>query len=243
MGKYNVGDVWWVHFPYRDEEKEKRRPAIVIDDETIAILAMYVTSKNKENPYSIEIEDWAETGLKKPSWTRIDRVVSISEWHMDRKIGSLSSRDLIKIMQLFTEITSGKFHEFSLIAIKNSDDKYLQKYDDRWKCWLFPYIRSVENNKENVDHYVSELLKMSINTRYMANAKHCKYSVSDNVYKIYDHKLYELLLSSIPGNMTENEFYIDGIRYKWLSFTELEQDEDTMKKNDDIIAFVKTKCL
>ena len=31
------------------------------------------------------------------------------------------------------------------------------------------------------------------------------------------------------------------IRYKWLSFTELEQDEDTMKKNDDIIAFVKTK--
>lgn len=42
--------------------------------------------------------------------------------------------------------------------------------------------------------------------------------------------------------MTENEFYIDGIRYKWLSFTELEQDEDTMKKNDDIIAFVKTKC-
>ncbi len=50
MGKYNVGDVWWVHFPYRDEEKEKRRPAIVIDDETIAILAMYVTRaclKNK----------------------------------------------------------------------------------------------------------------------------------------------------------------------------------------------------
>ncbi len=31
------------------------------------------------------------------------------------------------------------------------------------------------------------------------------------------------------------------IRYKWLSFTELEQDEDIMKKNDDIIAFVKTK--
>ena len=48
---------------------------------------------------------------------------------------------------------------------------------------MFPYIRSVENNKENVDRYVSELLKMSINTRYMVNAKHCKYSVSDNVYK------------------------------------------------------------
>lgn len=87
MGKYNIGDVWWVHFPYGDEDKEKRRPAIIIDNETIAILAMYVTSKNKENPYSIEIEDWKETGLSKPSWTRIDKIVSISEWYMDRKIG------------------------------------------------------------------------------------------------------------------------------------------------------------
>ena len=73
MEKYNIGDVWWIHFPYEDEDKEKRRPAIVIDDDTIAILAMYVTSQNKENPYSIKLEDWAETGLSKPSWTRIDR--------------------------------------------------------------------------------------------------------------------------------------------------------------------------
>ena len=100
---------------------------------------MYVTSKNKENPYSIEIEDWAETGLSRPSWTRIDKIVSISEWYMYRKIGNLSSRDLKKIMQLFVEITNGKFHEFSLVAIKNSDGKYLQKFDKRWNCWLFPY--------------------------------------------------------------------------------------------------------
>ena len=94
MEKYNIGEVWWIHFPFQDKEQDKRRPAIVIDDETIAILAMYVTSKNKENPYSIEIEDWKEAGLPKPSWTRIDRIVSISEWYMDRKIGNLSIKDL-----------------------------------------------------------------------------------------------------------------------------------------------------
>lgn len=162
---------------------------------------------------------------------------------MDRKIGNLSSRDLKKIMQLFVEITNGKFHEFSLIAIKNSDGKYLQKFDERWTCWLFPYTRSTENNKENVDHYVSGLLKTPIITRYVTNAKHCKYSVSDDAYKIYDHKLYEVLLSSVPDNMTANEFCIDGIRYKWMSVAELEKNEDVMKKNEDIIAFVKTKCL
>ena len=51
MEKYNIGEVWWIHFPYHDKDQDKRRPAIVIDDETIAILAMYVTSKNKDNPY------------------------------------------------------------------------------------------------------------------------------------------------------------------------------------------------
>ena len=49
MEKYNIGDVWWIHFPYEDEDKEKRRPAIVIDDDTIAILAMYVIRQNKRS--------------------------------------------------------------------------------------------------------------------------------------------------------------------------------------------------
>lgn len=110
-------------FPYEDEDKEKRRPAIVIDDDTIAILAMYVTSQNKENPYSIKLEDWAETGLSKPSWTRIDKIISINEWYMDRKIGSLSPRDLTKIMQLAAELLNNEFHEFSLIAVKKSNGK------------------------------------------------------------------------------------------------------------------------
>ena len=57
MGRYSTGDVWWIHFPYSDSEELKRRPAIVLDE--IAILALYVTTKNKvNNPYCILIEDW-----------------------------------------------------------------------------------------------------------------------------------------------------------------------------------------
>ncbi len=40
MEKYNVGEVWWIHFPFGDKDYEKRRPAIVVDDDTIAILAV-----------------------------------------------------------------------------------------------------------------------------------------------------------------------------------------------------------
>ena len=75
MGKYNVGEVWWIHFPYEDSDILKRRPAIVIDDDTIAILAMKVTSQDKDNPYSVALKDWDTTGLTKPSWAIIDKIV------------------------------------------------------------------------------------------------------------------------------------------------------------------------
>jgi mRNA-degrading endonuclease toxin of MazEF toxin-antitoxin module len=236
VGKYNVGEVWWIHFPFGDKDYEKRRPAIVVDDDTIAILAVYVTSKDKDNPFSIDIEDWQSTGLTKPSWARIDKIVSITEWFMDRKIGNLSERDAAKILQLVAEIQTKSFHEFSLLAVQNSQGQFLQIYDERWECWLFPYTRTAEDNKSNVDHFASELLHKDIDTTYVTTAKHCKYSVSDKVYKIYNHKLYKVQIDDISDNLP-------GDKYKWMSIEDLESDEAIMEKNDDIIAFVKSKCL
>lgn len=80
MGKYNIGEVWWTHFPFQEVNEEKHRPAIVIDDNTIAVLAMMVSSKEKNNPYSIEISDWKEVGLPVRSWARIDRIINMDEW-------------------------------------------------------------------------------------------------------------------------------------------------------------------
>ena len=236
--KYNIGDVWWVHFPFGDTSEEKRRPAIVIDDETIAILAMYVTSKSKETPYSIEIEDWEATGLKKPSWARIDKIVKISEWNIDFKIGELSDCDRIKILQLTSEYLSDTCHEFSIVAIMNSDREYLQIYDERWSNWLFPYIASTDDNKSNVDDFVSDLLKMKVSTEYVSVAKHCKYSVSDQVYKIYNHKLYKLILD----DSTRDSLSSIIKNAKWMSIEELELDSSIMEINDDVIAFVNANC-
>ena len=243
MEKYNIGEVWWIHFPYSDKDQIKRRPAIVIDDDTIAILAMYVTTKNKkDNPYSIFLDDWREAGLPKESWTRIDRIVKVNEWTMDCKIGELSQHDFIKVTQLVKEILTNKLHEFSLIAVRNSEGKYLQKYDDRWKSWLFPYVGTTENNKENVDDFVSQLLGKEVETNYIATAKHCKYSVSDCVYKIFNHKLYGLSLEVVSPNMEEGIFVLNGNRYKWMSIEEMENDDRILDVNEDIVAFIKSKC-
>lgn len=34
---------------------------------------------------------------------------------------------------------------------------------------------------------------------------------------------------------------MEDVRCRWLPITELEQDENIMKKNNDVIAFVKSK--
>ena len=65
--------------------------------------------------------------------------------------------------------------------------------------------------------------------------------VSDNRYKIYNHKLYKLLLTDIPESMKDSIFEINGVKYSWMLFEELEADLNTMQKNDDVIAFVKSK--
>lgn len=244
MGKYNIGEVWWIHFPYEDSNELKRRPAIVVDDETIAILAMYVTSQNKANsPYSIALKDWDTTGLTKPSWARIDKIVEISEWNMDTKAGELSERDQVMVFQLIAEYTVGTTHDFSLLAIKNERGKYLQMLDERWSCWLFPYTRSTDSNKETVDNFASALFQQEVSPSYVTHATHCKYSVSDDVYKIYNHKLYQVQLEIIPEHMTTETFSIDGTNYKWMSFKEMECDENIMEKNEEVVAFVKSKCL
>lgn len=235
LRNYETGEIWWVHIPFEDVSKEKRRPAIVLEGNALAVYTAYVTSKNKDNPYTIEIEDWEEAGLKVKSWIRIDRIVSVREMDFDSKIGCLSARDRDKTLQLAMEYMSGASHEFSIIAIKNSKDQYLQKYDTGWNCWLFPYVRSSENNKSNVDKFVSGLFNRELVTRYVAHTKHCKYSVSDNVYKIYNHKLYEVTFSTAD----EKILPVSDDKYCWMTFEDMLSDKATAEYNDDVIAFVK----
>lgn len=239
MSKYEIGDVWWVRYPFEEIEKEKHRPAIVIDDETIAILSMYITTQNRNIPYSVQIKNCDHAGLPKDSWARIDKVVSIDKSRFDRKAGSLDVPDLLMVMQLYAEITKNISHDFCLLAVQNSEGKFLQIYDSDWKSWLFPYFRSTDNNKASMDANVQELFGPNSSARYIAKEIHCKYSERDNVYKIYNHKLYKPLNAQIHDFMNCEEFEYKGTKYKWLSLEELESDANVLKKNSEVINFVK----
>ena len=78
-----------------------------------------------------------------------------------------------------------------------------------------------------------------INLKYITSKIHEKYSESDKMNKIYSHKFYLADIEDFSEIMKKDVFEIDGRTYYWMSMSELESDQNVLKKNNDIINYVK----
>lgn len=137
-------------------------------------------------------------------------------------------------------------HPFSLVAIKNDFDnvagKYLLKYDNDWDCYLFPYYRTVANsNEEHILRCLAEDLcisEESISLEYKGEDIQEKFSVRDQVNKVYHHMVYSATITDWAGDMSKAEFIVNGTRYCWMSFSEMRNDPNILKKNKDVVNLV-----
>ena len=59
--------------------------------------------------------------------------------------------------------------------------------------------------------------------------------------KLYQHSLYQGIISQFPDIMKQDEFEIEGTKYKWWTIDEMESDKDIMDMNSDVVSFVKEK--
>lgn len=142
-------------------------------------------------------------------------------------------------------------HFYSLIAIKNTFDKFPNKflvyYDEKWSVEFFPVFRTISNNDaENIRKKLSENLKIEINKievnflREEPNQK--KFSEDGKVYKVYDHRFYQAVIAEFPNNMKNDIFIIDGQKLKWMTFQEMRNNSNIMKKNKDVIDVFEQYC-
>ncbi len=112
------GEIWHAHVPFTDDpDQRKHRPVVVLGfsrtgrNQDNVVLVVPVTSfgegaSPKEG--DVELSDWANFGLKKPSWVRARRL-----WGADPRVfdqrrgpsGSVSSEVmsliLLEIQKLF----------------------------------------------------------------------------------------------------------------------------------------------
>lgn len=158
---------------------------------------------------------------------------------------SFSHEMLLKEIIDMNEVT----HPFSIVAIKDSyndfPNRFLLYYDERWNCWFFPNYKTLSDdssNTSNICEHLSAQLKLpadSIRLELKGEAVHRKYSVSDEQQKVYDHKFYSASVDSFLDAEQRDHFSIDGIKYIWMSISDMEKDPVIQERNSDIVAYIK----
>lgn len=145
-------------------------------------------------------------------------------------------------------------HQFNIMVIQNkSNGKVLTTKDKRCDMWLFPYKKSVSgklgtkaDQEENlsIKEYLSVLFNIPedrINTSLRLTDYTRKYSVSDKIDKVYFHRYFKVTADDL--NTDNDEFEINGTKYRWWSISDLEIDPKSVQYNSEIIATVKNEVL
>lgn len=107
--------------------------------------------------------------------------------------------------------------------------------DNRDKIDMIDYEESVIN-KVSADLNVD---KSQINCRYISSKVQEKYSESHQENRIYNHRLYEIKIQVFPEDEQKENFVVNGRHYYWMSISDMERDPNIVKKNLDVIDFVK----
>jgi len=92
---YQFGDIVLLRFPFTNGVGFKQRPAVVLADTQDGDLLMArVTSRIRNGPREVTIQDWQTAGLLRPSQIRIHKIASLEVLLVVRSMGTLSLTDL-----------------------------------------------------------------------------------------------------------------------------------------------------
>ena len=141
--------------------------------------------------------------------------------------------------------SESKEHNFSLIIIKdkkNKYGKYLLEYNKRWKCYLFPFLRTMQDKDiDSVKDFLQYDLKLNnYDIGTTKEADFTKVSVSANLTKTYHHTFYPIEIDTLQTVLnTDKRIIINGKKFKWFSIEEMKADENIYGKNKENIIYIE----
>jgi mRNA interferase MazF len=110
---YKQGEIVLVPVPFTDLSSQKRRPVIIISNETynqtatdIVVVAM--TSRLLKNTFGFTItnEDMENGRLNRPSQVRVDKIYTRSQTIIVKKFGQVNGNVLTQIRKLLQNLTT-----------------------------------------------------------------------------------------------------------------------------------------
>ena len=103
MSDYRFGDVVLIDFPFADRTAEKRRPGLIVSQDSHGdLLIARISSKLPEVPTDVALHDWKNEGLNIPSAVRLLKLMTTNEAYVLRKLGRLSVSDRHSVVLAFT---------------------------------------------------------------------------------------------------------------------------------------------
>lgn len=148
--------------------------------------------------------------------------------------------------KLYNEIIeqSERKHAFSLLIIKDNSgkffEKYLLKYDRRWKCYLFPYnATKTDNDEEFVESIINRFTGLKCEIQEPKKIEQTKFSFSDGYEKTYTHLYYGITISVKNSILPDsNSFKIGKDKYKWFSIQEMKENSKIMERNSEVVKYI-----
>lgn len=105
MPRVKPGEIWLVRFPFTDLSSSKLRPALIIaihvDD--AVILGIFSRTPIAPTATHVQIEDqhpaFAQTGLKKTSFLRAEKIAVIHQSVFQKKLGLLPNDLMMQVQE------------------------------------------------------------------------------------------------------------------------------------------------
>lgn len=138
-----------------------------------------------------------------------------------------------------------KEHNFSLILFKDVSGKYpenyILNYEKRWKCWLFPFIRTnVNDDKKSVENYIKNVFRIEdFKIEQITEENFTKHSASANMSKTYHHTFYLVAFDSSKTLAAKRVFKVNRQKYKWFTTAEMKACRRTMERNSENIEYIE----
>ena len=105
MTTYKFGEIVLIKFPFTDNITFKKRPALVIKDTNDGdIIVCRITSKTYNSIYDIELDTWAQHGLKLPSIIRVHKMTSLEKTMIDIKFGEIDDTAKAKVIDIIRKL-------------------------------------------------------------------------------------------------------------------------------------------
>ncbi|MEG4515914.1 MULTISPECIES: type II toxin-antitoxin system PemK/MazF family toxin [unclassified Microcoleus] len=107
MTNYQSGELVIVAFFFAGAAETKRRPGLVLlDTGDEDMIVAKITSQIPRTTFDVEIQEWQQAGLKRPSVVRLHKLNTLQKSLVERRLGILTPDDLAQVRNRVKHIWS-----------------------------------------------------------------------------------------------------------------------------------------